>query len=117
MPGTPRTSLRLEPLEDRTTPSTATFVTDLYISLLHRFPNPGEIAPWVQILNTGVSPTQVTMQFTHSTEFQSDLIRLEYEAFLRRSANPAEVGQWLLNFRRGLSDEGFEALVLSSDEY
>src|SRR5262249_6465833 len=109
MPGTPRTSLRLEPLEDRTTPSTATFVTDLYINLLHRFPGPGEILPWVQILNTGVSPTQVTLSFTHSTEFRTDLIRLEYEAFLRRNASPGEIGMWLQNFQRGLSDESFEA--------
>jgi hypothetical protein len=117
MPRTPGIVLHLEPLEDRCVPSTATVVTQLYVNLLGRVPGPGEAVGWIQQLNSGVSPSQVALGFTHSLEFRVHLIRLETQAFDGRVATAAELNAATTQLLTGVSDQALEAQILASQEF
>ncbi len=81
--------LALEPLEDRLVLSTAAYIGTLYVDLLHRVPKAAEIAPWVQAINNGMSPTAVAAAFTSSPEYLNEVVQASYQLYLNRAATPA----------------------------
>lgn len=52
-------------------PANETFVTRLYNNILHRAPEPGGYAFWINSLNVGVSRAQVLVEFSESAENKS----------------------------------------------
>src|SRR5262249_2040015 len=73
---TPRQTarLRLEPLEERCTPSATQFVTQVYTDLLGRPVDAGGLSFFTGQLNQGVSPTEVVLEIESSSEYQSDVV-------------------------------------------
>jgi hypothetical protein len=107
----------VERLEDRCVLSTSTYVSGLYANLLHRSATAAEVAGWVNLIDGGAQPEQVTLAFTGSPEFQTNLIRTDYQAFLRREPTAGDVAFWLGQFQAGLREDQFEAVLLGSNEY
>lgn len=109
--------LRVESLEARETPSTATYVSGLYLNLLGRAAAPTEAASWAATLNDGTAPVLIAQGITDSTEFRTNLIRLHYQTLLGRVPGPDEVDAWLSRFQAGLTDANFDTAVIASTEY
>ena len=65
------TALKSHGLEDRTMPSSTTFVTSLYTNLLHRTPSLSETAYWVAQLDSVVRWPRVVTGFLHSPDNDS----------------------------------------------
>jgi hypothetical protein len=117
MPHPPHVSLGIEPLEDRCVPSTSSYVSVLYANLLHRFPGPVESAGVVFQLDAGTPPAVVSLGITHSPEYQRNLVRLEFQAYLHRNPTAAEVNFWTGQLQAGLGEQSFESMLLGSPEY
>jgi hypothetical protein len=110
--------LEVESLEERCVFSTAAFVTGLYTNLLHRGPQPADVAVWVGQLNGGsATPLQVATEFVTSQEYRTDFIRSEYQLLLGRSAGPQEVAYWLGQLQAGVTENQLVAAFLTSAEY
>jgi hypothetical protein len=98
-------------------PASSLLISGLYNDLLHRVPQPSEIAGWQSALNAGLSLGDVARAFLASPEYQSDFITQTYATVLKRGAQPQEVNGWLQAMQAGLSEEGLTALFLASAEY
>src|SRR5205809_79391 len=109
--------LQVEQLEDRYVPSAFDYVTHLYTDLLNRVPSTAEVNGFVSILNQGGTALQVALDFTQSAEFRTNLIQINYQNLLGRAASSLEISAWMNLFQRGLREEQFQALVVSSSEY
>jgi Domain of unknown function (DUF4214) len=107
----------LEPLEGRSLPSTAQYVSALYNVILHRDPQPSEAQGWVAAVNAGVSPMQVALAFTNSPEYRENLVRSDYQTLLGRDPSPGEVSGWVGSLQAGRSELQLEAAFLGSEEY
>lgn len=112
-----RTRLAVEPLEDRALPSSAQFVTSLYVDFLNRGPSAAEVASYVTALNRGASPVAVARGFATSDEFHNVETRRDYELLLGREPLPGELAFWLQQRHAGLSARQEVAAILASDEY
>jgi hypothetical protein len=110
-------SLHVELLEDRLVPSSSAYVNSLYLNLLHRSGSPQDVAFWVNVLNTTGSPALVADGFVSSFEFQSNIVRFNYQALLHRVASAPEVTFWVSELQLGLSEDQMEAAFLASDEF
>src|SRR5262249_57945954 len=100
-----RSRLRLESLEDRVVPATSAntaFLQGLYVDLLHRSPQPAEIAAWTKALDQGVSHQQVALGFTSSPEFQGNIIEGLYQQILNRPSDTAGKAGRLQALQQGL---------------
>ncbi len=111
-------SLQVEALERRDVLSTTAFVTGLYTTLLHRTPQPAEVAGWVGALDAGiVSAPQVALTFTSGPEYLTNLVKSDYQAILGRAAAPQEAASWVAALQNGLSEQQFVSYVVGSNEY
>jgi hypothetical protein len=109
--------LQVEALEDRLVPSTAAYVNALYVDLLGRPAGATESAGWVQEINAGVSPAQVALAITQSTEFRTDVVVRDYQALLGRPASAQEAASWVAAFGPGFNSRTLEASILGSNEF
>jgi len=110
-------SLEVEALEDRQVLSTASYVTGLYTTLLHRTPAPSEVAPWVTAIDAGVSPQAVALEITTSQEFENNLVVSDYQNILGRAPSPQEAAGWVTALQNGLTDQQLVSAFLGSSEY
>jgi hypothetical protein len=109
--------LQVERLEDRCLLSSSAFVSALYQGILHRAPSAGEVTGWVDVLNSGVSPSEVALSFTTSQEYQANLITTDYQFFLGRQPSAAEIGGWQAALQGGLGENQLQAAFLGSNEF
>ena len=94
-------------------------VTGLYNIILGRAPDAPGLAGWASFLNAGTfTMAQEASLFLHSTEYESRAIASYYASFLRRTAAPSEVADWVsLTCRRATPRSKSAQLFLSSSEY
>ena len=109
--------LQVELLEERSLPSSSSYVSALYTDLLNRSASAPEVAGWVTQLNTGTPAEQVTNAFVTSPEFLSDEIQTNYQLFMQRVPGPAEAQGWLQGLENGLSETQMKAAFLGSAEF
>jgi len=110
-------ALEVEALEHRYAPSTASFVNGLYVDLLHRQPQPAEMATWSSALNNGTSRAQVAQAIVSSPEHQNLVIQNDYLTLLGRPPSPAEIPTWSSQLQAGISEQQVKAAILASDEF
>jgi hypothetical protein len=113
----PRT-LAVESLEARCLPTSAQFVTSIYVDLLGRNPSTNELNAQVSAINTGgQTPVQFAFSVLNSEEFVTDTIRADYQSLLQRNPSPQELAFWLAQRQAGLSGRQEAVSFLASDEY
>jgi hypothetical protein len=95
----------------------ARFVTGLYKDLLHRMPQPAEVAGWVNVLAAGNSRDQLAGQFVSSLEYRNELISANYQRTLGRPATPQETSDWLRRASQGMDERQNTAAFLTSQAY
>ena len=92
----------------------ADYTRDLFRDILHRDGSPGEIASWVQLLDSGaINVTQEPGFLLNSTEARSDFIQQEFQSLLGRAADPGTVNA-LVNYS---SRESVILFIMGSSEY
>src|SRR5262249_33657152 len=94
----------VEVLETRLALSSAQYVTALYNTLLHRTPQPAEVAGQVTTLNARQDPEQLALAFTTSPEYQTDLVQSFYRTFLGRQPSPTETTGWVQQLQAGTGE-------------
>jgi len=57
------------------------------------------------------------LAFATSPEYQSNVIRANYEIFLGRQPSPLEIAAWLARLQGGTGEKQTEAVFLASDEF
>src|SRR5437870_800260 len=100
-----RLCLTVESLEQRDLPSSSSYVSALYTELLHRPASAPEVAAWVRQLDSGMPAAQVTNAFVTSPEYLVNLMENDYEVFLQRTPQVAEVLGWAQQMQSGLTEE------------
>ena len=93
------------------------WIDALYFDLLGRFAEFSGENLWLAELSDGMSRTSVAMFFASSPEREANRIQGDYQQFLQRAANPAEVSFWVTAFRNGLTNEDVVADFTASIEY
>jgi hypothetical protein len=113
-----RTVLTVESLEDRLTPSSSSFLTSVYNSLLHRAPAASDFAYWVPKLDGGTPASAVTAAVVASPEYQGDFIRSCYQNFLNHDPSSSALSWWEgQTVCSGVTDPQAEAMILASPEF
>lgn len=93
------------------------FVTQLYLNLLLRQPDPGGLAHWTALLDQGTSRTLVAQAIEQSQEWRSDQVQALYRQFLRRDADPSGLNTFVTFLSNGGTLQQLKAILTSSDEY
>jgi hypothetical protein len=117
---TRKVELRLETLEDRTTPSVAAnalFVASLYQGLLGRNADAGGLAYWAGQLNAGASRTQVAQGIAGSQEAMGRDVNLFYNVLLGRAADTGGLNYWMGRLDSGQTLDEVKAGILGSNEF
>jgi hypothetical protein len=71
------------------------------------------------MVNTQVPPNRgpVADQFTHSAEYDANLVTADYQEFLKRAPSAAEVDSWVRALQAGARSDQVLAAILASPEY
>ena len=95
------------------------FVTQLFQDLLARSPDSASLLSFTQILSQseGASRHGVAAGFLNSNEYKQLLINNFYTEFLGRLPSSSEINFWLPQLQAGVTDEGFIAALVGSNEY
>jgi hypothetical protein len=102
------------------------FVTQLYRDVLRREPDPGGLAGWTGLLDSGKGQDSKAQQdmralvaqgFVNSVEYHMDVVQGFYNNFLHRAADSAGLNAWTNFLAQGGTQRQLEAQFLSSDEY
>jgi Domain of unknown function (DUF4214) len=122
-PGSSRSTLLVEKLEDRTVPaSTLTpnqaFVSALYHDLLNRAPDSGGLASWTAMLDQSLdSRSQVVQGFLSSLEYRTDAVENLYQTYLHRNGDTSGLNAFVNYLGQGGTIKEVAAIMLSSQEY
>src|SRR5438552_1142861 len=112
--------LSLEFLESRELPDATNllFVTQAYHDLLHRAADPGGLANFTGLLDSGMaSRRQVALGMQASPEFQNNEIQALYGTYLHRGADPSGLATYTGLLATGSTAEQVAAILAGSDEY
>jgi hypothetical protein len=90
------------------------FVQALYVLLLNRTADAGEVASHVAGLSVGQTQTQMATSFLGGPEFRTDLVAQYYSALLHRTASAEEINGWAAS---SLSDDTIRLMFESSPEF
>jgi uncharacterized protein (TIGR03118 family) len=93
------------------------FIAQLYLDLLHRAADPGGLAFFSQMLNSGATRAQVVTAMERSQEFDSVTVQTIYNKFLHRAADPTGLTAFTNLLASGTTIEQVEALIAGSQEY
>jgi hypothetical protein len=96
--------------------ASAQFVTGLYYDLLHRQPHQAGVASWTSALVSGATRQTVISDFVHSPEYETNVIRHDYETVLGRDTDPDGLTHWLGLMNSGLTEQQLLADLAGSDE-
>jgi hypothetical protein len=97
--------------------TTPQWLDSLYLHVLGRPGDASGEAHWLQLLNSGLSPSTLALTFATSAERESQRIQGYYQQFLGRVASSSEVNSLLNAFSHGLTDEDILVGFLGSPEY
>jgi hypothetical protein len=95
------------------------FVEALYADVLGRAAGPSEGAPWVRLLQAGVSPAAVADGILASPEALAGLVERAYADYLGRAPDPAgaQAQSGLLLAAGPAGADALAARILASDEF
>lgn len=93
------------------------FVSAMFQDVLHRAPDAGGRAYFVQLLQQGVSHSAVAGAITWSAEAIGSRVNGYYQALLGRNADTSGRNYWVYLIGHGHRDEEIVALLVGSDEY
>src|SRR5437016_4419876 len=113
-------SLSLEYLESRELldATNLAFVNKAYLDLLRRAADPGGLAYFTGLLDSGTaSRSQVALALQTGTEFQNNEVQALYGTYLRRGADPSGLATYTGLLATGSTDEQVAAILAGSDEY
>ena len=98
-------------------PSTL-YVIGVYEDVLGRAPDPGGLAYWSHLLDTGTAVSAVAEAIAHSAEYYANfVIRPAYLKLLGRAADDAGVNFGVQRMQNGLTDQELDAGFVESDEF
>jgi uncharacterized protein (TIGR03118 family) len=95
----------------------ARFVDQLYQQFLHRQAEPGGLAFWTNLMDQGMTRTQVAAGIENSTEGLTIQVQNAYQQFLHRSPEQAGLSFWLNFLQQGHTVEQMDAGIVGSAEY
>ncbi|HET6879509.1 MAG TPA: TIGR03118 family protein, partial [Pirellulales bacterium] len=93
------------------------FVEQAFRDILHRDGDPAGLTYWQTQLANGLSPAQVAIDLTHSTEYFTNVIAPDYQQFLGRAADASGVNYWISQMQQGLTDQQLAAAFVASPEF
>jgi Domain of unknown function (DUF4214)/FG-GAP-like repeat len=93
-----------------------TWVSDLYVKLLHRSPDAGGLAGWVRALRSGMPRDQLAFGFYQSPETLGVRVNALYLDLLGRPAEPGSSASWV-PFVKANGDLVLAAALAASSEY
>jgi uncharacterized delta-60 repeat protein len=93
------------------------FVTQTYLDLLGRRPDPGGMSAWTGWLATGATPTQVASWIQDSPEYRTRVAQGLYQKSLYREADPQGLAQTAAALGLGTRIEHVQATICGSAEY
>jgi hypothetical protein len=103
--------------------SNNTWLTQAYVVLLGRQPDPGSQG-FLNALNRGVSRFEIAVNIAGSAEYQDRLITQVYTGYLQRAPSPGDLATWRpvvaqppAGAGQPSQDEQFQAAVIASREY
>jgi hypothetical protein len=111
-----------QPAPPPTTPTQPTltpnqlFVQRVYQSLLGRPADAGSAA-WVNLLNQGVSPTNVVLGIESSNEYRGDVVQGLYQRYLHRQADAGGLQSFVNLLAGGQTVEQVTEAIVGSNEY
>jgi hypothetical protein len=98
--------------------ATERFVSQVYLDLLHRAPEPDALASWSGLLDNGqVTPAQVVQMLEGSQEYHQLVVEQLYGQYLHRAADPGGLSGWEGFLAGGGTIDQMRALLLGSPEY
>ncbi len=92
------------------------FLNQMFIDLLGRAIEPGELDTYNGLIAKGSRADLATVLLT-STEYRKHLVELYYQTYLRRTPDAATLSAGATSLASGTTDDQFAASILSSDEY
>jgi uncharacterized delta-60 repeat protein len=93
------------------------FVTQVYLDLLQRRPEPAGLAVWTGLLERGVGLTQVAQGILHSPEYRAVVVQGLYQTLLHRPADPTGLNLFVGTLAAGATRQQAEAAIMASPEY
>jgi hypothetical protein len=95
----------------------ASFLTEVYQSVLSRAVDPAGDAYWTNLMNNGTTRVMVSLGIVDSLESHTDTIEGFYTRLLHRSADSQGLNHFLDLYAAGQTDAQIEASIYGSDEY
>jgi hypothetical protein len=112
------TSPALVQTVQQSAPLNQAYVTQLYVSVLQRQPDPAGLTFWTNQLNQNLATmSQVALGFTTSPEFRMLEVQDVYQQYLHRSADPIGLSGWTQYLVQGHTVEQLQAEIVASQEY
>src|SRR5262249_9520620 len=93
------------------------FVTQAYLDLLQRRPEPAGLAVWIGLLDHSTSRADVVRGIIASTEYRTLEARGLYERLLHRPADASGLRAFVTALGAGATQEQVEAAMTASPEY
>jgi hypothetical protein len=93
------------------------YVTNVYLDVLFRGPDPDGFAYWFEKLVGGAPHATLPSGLLFSDEWHGMLIVNSYQQFLHRDVDAAAFDYWLGQLRSGMQVETLQALLAGSPEY
>jgi hypothetical protein len=99
------------------TPEDATYVQNLYVSLLGRSATDSEVSAWEQVLLEGGTRMDIALGIWQAPEHYVRELTQDYETILNREPSARETASWVAALQGGTPEEQVLAQFLSSPEY
>jgi hypothetical protein len=108
--------LTINPTPSSTNPN-QNWLTQLYADLFHRPLDSFGLTTWSNLLNQGVSRTQVVQLIQSSLEYRTNVVEALYSSLLNRPADPSGLNTFTSFLGSGGTATLVEAAILGSAEY
>jgi hypothetical protein len=93
------------------------FLAAIYQDALHRTIDSSGQTSFTQLMESGMSATQVALIMAASTEFHTSEVQNDYQTFLRRSGDASGVASWVGLMNAGMSNTTVTSGIVGSAEY
>src|SRR5262249_48590028 len=93
------------------------FVGQVYQNLLSRSADADGLAAWAQLLDQGISRSQVVLDIESTPEYLSDVVQNLYQSFLGRAAVTEGLSVFTAFLANGGTIEQAKAQIIGSPEY